>query len=51
MEKTVKDAGRQLRDYPISLRQSARAVFGSAYANAEKSAGQTALPGDTNRHG
>ncbi|CAN5366555.1 hypothetical protein BH10PSE13_BH10PSE13_16230 [soil metagenome] len=30
------DAEHKLRDYPISLRESARAVFGDSYACAER---------------
>lgn len=36
MDKATRQADRTLRDYPISLRQSARAVFGDTYARAEK---------------
>ncbi|MET0240390.1 MAG: hypothetical protein ABW184_10895 [Sphingobium sp.] len=33
-----RDPRRELRDYPISLRQSARAVFGSEFAREEEKA-------------
>lgn len=38
MVDNIVDRERKLSDYPISLRQSARAVFGSAYERAEKGA-------------
>lgn len=42
MNERTREAERKLRDYPISLRQSARAVYGSAYELAEKRALATA---------
>ncbi|MFT3967590.1 MAG: hypothetical protein QM690_17080 [Sphingobium sp.] len=38
MDNRTREAERTLRDYPISLRETARAVFGSAYEAAEKRA-------------
>jgi hypothetical protein len=37
------DAERRLRDYPISLRESARAVFGDGYACAERRGWESAV--------
>ncbi|HEX7872372.1 MAG TPA: hypothetical protein VF475_05625 [Sphingobium sp.] len=42
MSDRAREAERTLRDYPISLRQSARAVYGSVYEHAEKQARETA---------
>ncbi|MET0364738.1 MAG: hypothetical protein ABW169_08790 [Sphingobium sp.] len=42
MNDRAREDVRKLRDYPISLRQSARAVYGSVYEHAEKRALETA---------
>lgn len=38
MNDHVCESGRKLSDYPISLRESARAVYGAAYAGEERRA-------------
>lgn len=42
MNDEIRDGHRTLRDYPISLRQSARAVFGNAIPRDEKRNGENA---------
>ncbi|HEX7853587.1 MAG TPA: hypothetical protein VF503_07820 [Sphingobium sp.] len=42
MNERTRDTGRKLSDYPISLRETARAVFGSLYEREEKRVLETA---------